>query len=47
MHRITYTIRHTIHVVAASIALELALDFGAVAVVLARMSGTGSTSRPA
>jgi hypothetical protein len=37
LKRITYTIRHTAHVVGASIAIELALDFGAgaLAVVLA------------
>jgi hypothetical protein len=37
LKRIIYTARHTAHVVAASIAIELALDFGAgaLAVVLA------------
>jgi hypothetical protein len=40
--RIVYTIRRTAHVVAASIAVELALDFGAgaLAVVLAPYLGT-------
>ena len=41
MNRIVYTIRRTAHVVAASIAVELALDFGAgaVAVILAPFLG--------
>jgi hypothetical protein len=34
LHRIIFTIRRTVHVVAASIALELALDFGAGAVAV-------------
>ena len=42
MHRILFTIRRTAHVVAASIAVELALDLGAgaVAVVVAPSIGT-------
>ena len=42
MHRILFTIRRTAHVVAASIAVELALDFGAgtVAVIVAPFIGT-------
>jgi hypothetical protein len=41
LKRIILTVRHTMHVVAASIALELALDFGAgaLAVVLAPYVG--------
>lgn len=41
MSRIVFTLRRTAHVVAASIAVELALDFGAVAlaVVLAPYVG--------
>ena len=41
MHRIVFTIRRTAHVVAASIAVELALDFGAgaVAVIVAPFVG--------
>ena len=41
MNRIVFTIRHTAHIVAASIAVELALDFGAgaVAVILAPFVG--------
>src|SRR5919201_367774 len=41
LNRIVYTIRRTAHVVAASIAVELALDFGAgaVAVILAPFLG--------
>ncbi len=41
MKRIIFTIRHTAHVVAASIAVELALDFGAgaLAVILAPFLG--------
>ena len=41
MKRIVFTIRHTAHVVAASIAVELALDFGAgaLAVILAPSLG--------
>ena len=41
MKRIVFTIRHTAHVVAASIAVELALDFGAgaLAVILAPYLG--------
>ncbi len=41
MHRIIFTIRRTAHVVVASIAVELALDFGAgaVAVILAPFVG--------
>ena len=37
MQRIIFTVRHTAHVVAASIGVELALDFGAgaLAVILA------------
>lgn len=37
MNRIIFTVRHTAHVVAASVAIELALDFGAgaFAVILA------------
>jgi hypothetical protein len=37
LKRIIFTVRHTVHVVAASIAVELALDFGAgaLAVILA------------
>ena len=35
MNRIIFTLRRTIHVVAASIALELALDFGAGALAVA------------
>ena len=35
MQRIIYTVRRTAHVVAASIAVELALDFGAGAVAVA------------
>lgn len=35
MKRIMLTIRHTAHVVAASIAIELALDFGAGALAVA------------
>jgi hypothetical protein len=42
LHRILFTIRRTAHVVAASIAVELALDLGAgaVAVVVAPFIGT-------
>jgi hypothetical protein len=42
LHRILFTIRRTAHVVAASIAVELALDFGAgaVAVLVAPFIGT-------
>jgi hypothetical protein len=41
LHRIVFTIRRTAHVVAASIAVELALDFGAgaVAVIVAPFVG--------
>ena len=41
MSRIRFTIRRTAHVVAASVAIELALDFGAVtgAVILADFVG--------
>ena len=41
MKRIVFTIRHTAHIVAASIAVELALDFGAgaVAVIVAPFVG--------
>jgi len=41
LKRIVFTIRHTAHVVAASIAIELALDFGAgaLAVILAPYLG--------
>ena len=41
MQRIVFTIRRTAHVVAASIAVELALDFGAgaLAVILAPILG--------
>jgi hypothetical protein len=41
LHRIIYTVRRTAHVVVASVAVELALDFGAgaVAVVLAPYVG--------
>lgn len=41
MHRIVFTIRRTAHVVVASIAVELALDFGAgaVAVIVAPLVG--------
>ena len=41
MKRIVFTIPHTAHVVAASIAIELALDFGAgaLAVILAPYLG--------
>ena len=41
MNRIIYTVRRTAHVVAASIAVELALDFGAgaVAILLAPIVG--------
>lgn len=41
MNRIVFTIRHTAHIVAASIAVELALDFGAgaVAVIVAPFVG--------
>jgi ABC-type enterochelin transport system permease subunit len=42
LKRIVFTIRRTAHIVVASIALELALDFGAgaVAVLLAPFVGT-------
>ena len=42
LQRIIFTIRRTLHVVVASIAVELALDFGAgaLAVVLAPYVGT-------
>lgn len=42
MHRIVFTVRRTAHIVAASIAVELALDFGAgaAAVVVAPFIGT-------
>lgn len=42
MKRIVFTIRRTAHVVVASVAVELALDFGAgaVAVILAPYVGT-------
>lgn len=42
MKRIVFTVRGTVHVVAASIAVELALDFGAgvVAVIAAPYVGT-------
>jgi hypothetical protein len=42
LQRIIFTIRGTVHVVAASIAVELALDFGAgaVAVLIAPWVGT-------
>ena len=42
MSRFIFTIRRTAHVVAASVAIELALDFGAgaLAVVLAPLVGT-------
>jgi hypothetical protein len=41
LHRIVFTIRRTTHVVVASIAVELALDFGAgaVAIILAPFVG--------
>jgi hypothetical protein len=41
LQRIIFTIRRTLHVVVASIAVELALDFGAgaVAVILAPFLG--------
>jgi hypothetical protein len=41
LKRTIFTVRHTAHVVAASVAIELALDFGAgaVAVVLAPFVG--------
>jgi hypothetical protein len=41
LKRIVFTIRHTAHIVAASIAVELALDFGAgaLAVILAPFLG--------
>jgi hypothetical protein len=41
LQRIIFTIRHTAHIVVASIAVELALDFGAgaVAVILAPFVG--------
>lgn len=41
LHRIIFTIRRTAHVVVASVALELGLDFGAgaLAVVLAPYIG--------
>ena len=41
MQRIVFTIRRTAHIVLASVALELALDFGAgaVAVILAPRIG--------
>jgi hypothetical protein len=41
LQRIVFTIRRTVHVVAASIAIELALDFGAgaLAVILAPFLG--------
>jgi hypothetical protein len=41
LKRIVFTIRHTAHIVAASIAVELALDFGAgaLAVILAPSLG--------
>jgi hypothetical protein len=41
LNRIIYTVRRTAHVVAASIAVELALDFGAgaVAILLAPIVG--------
>jgi hypothetical protein len=41
LNRIIFTLRRTAHVVAASIAVELALDFGAgaVAVLLAPLVG--------
>jgi hypothetical protein len=41
LSRIIFTVRHTAHVVAASIAVELALDFGAggLAVILAPFLG--------
>jgi len=41
LRRIWLTVRHTAHIVLASIAVELALDFGAgaAAVVLARFVG--------
>ena len=35
MKRIVFTVRRTIHVVAASVAVELALDFGAGALAVA------------
>ena len=42
MHRIVFTVRRTAHIVAASIAVELALDFGAgaAAVIVAPFIGT-------
>jgi hypothetical protein len=42
LQRIIFTIRRTLHVVVASIAVELALDFGAgaLAVILAPYLGT-------
>ena len=42
MQRIIFTIRRTLHVVVASIAVELVLDFGvgALAVILAPYLGT-------
>ena len=41
MHRIVFTIRRTAHIVVASVAVELALDFGAgaLAIVLAPYLG--------
>ena len=41
MHRVIYTVRHTAHIVVASVAVELALDFGAgaVAVIVAPYVG--------
>jgi hypothetical protein len=42
LHRIIFTVRRTAHVVVASVAVELALDFGAgaLAVILAPYVGT-------
>jgi hypothetical protein len=42
LKRIVFTVRHTAHIVAASIAVELALDFGAgaAAVILAPFLGS-------
>lgn len=41
MHRIVFTVRRTAHIVAASIAVEITLDFGAgaAAVIVAPFTG--------
>jgi hypothetical protein len=48
LQRIIFIVRRTAHIVVASVAVELALDFGAgaLAVILPHFSESGSTSPP-